>query len=312
MSSVEIKVSHVAAEIKVYDNSQLRMNGYENNRWSYLMVLPLMWLLAIYVMIKKIIYRLVSKSEPEINTVWFDGFGPLNRKIKEGSTSWKALDVIYNYYQGKGSRFDDFWIGMMNAQAVRNRYKLVKKLIRYNLRRFNSSEIRILSLACGSAQPVIEVIAELKIEGVTIRALLVDIDQSALNHARKLASLHGVESQIEFLETSVAKVSRIAKDFQPHIIEMVGLLDYIPKDKAVRLVKLIFEVLPPKGVFLTANIFHNPEKYFLRWVIDWPMIHRTPAQLMNIIKEAGFNDSWLIIEPLNIHGLVEARKNDIS
>lgn len=240
--------------------------------------------------------------KPGINSFWFDGLGLSCRKIKEGAASWKALDIIYNHQFGCNSGLsglvDDFWIGMINAQAVRNRLKLAKQEICNAVLRFSDQEeVRLLSLAAGSAQGVIETIAELKSRGMRVRALLLDIDNSALAYAQELAQRHGVSERVEAINARVSQVTTVSQSFRPQIIEMLGLLDYIGQEKAVRLVKEIRSALAPSGVFLTCNVRSNAERHFLKWVIDWPMIYRTPAQLRSIVIEGGFRECRLICEP---------------
>ena len=91
---------------------------------------------------------------------------------------------------------------------------------------------------------------------------------------------------------------------------MLGLLDYLPQKKAIKLSQKIRESLGSKGIFLTCNIRRNLERHFLRWVIDWPMIYRSPVEMAEVVAEAGFIDYRLIYEPLRIHGLVVASKSD--
>ena len=287
---------------------------FEKRRWPYILTMPISWLLTFWVMVKKSVRQRLGKPDLSINTFWFDGLGLSNHAIKEGEASWKALDIIYNHPFGQkktvGGLVDDFWVGMMNAQAVRNRLKLVKQEIRRAILRFsNHQEVRLLSLAAGSAQGVIEVMAELKVKGIRVRALLLDIDQTALDYAILLADRYGVGDQIETIKTGVAQVIRVSQDFRPQVIEMLGLLDYIPQDKAIRLVEKIRQSLETKGIFLTCNIHHNMEMHFLKWVINWAMIYRTPAELAEIVTKAGFSDYRLIYEPLKIHGLVIAQKD---
>lgn len=290
---------------------QARKAVYEKRRWLYIMALPLMWLLTVYVMVKKTVRRLLGLPGPQINSLWFDGLGSYNRSIKEGAASWKALDIIYNYEFGSSSIVDDFWIGMMNAQAVRNRFKLVRQEVRRAILRFSdhNKEVRLISLACGSSQAVVEVMAEFKAKGVMVKTLLVDVDQGALDYARGLAERYGVLGQIEMRRASVAQVVKFSRGFKPQVIEMLGLLDYIPPDKAIHLVTKIRESLVPKGVFLTCNIAPNLEQHFLKWVINWPMIYRDASELEEIACEAGFSDYRLIYEPLKIHGLMIAQKD---
>jgi len=284
----------------------IMLNEFEKNRWPYLLALPVMWVLTIYVALKKGVYKLFGKK-PAINTLWFDGLGKMNCGIKNGAASWKALDIIYNHVFNWRNPFDDFWIGMMNAQAVRNRFKLVRQEVRRAIMRFqNQGEVRIISLACGSAEAIIKVIAEYKAKGVIVRALLVDRDETALEYAKNLAIACGVIDRVETRKDSVSRVIQISEGFRPHIIEMLGLLDYIQQDKAIRLAEKIKQSLEPNGLFLTCNIKNNPEKMFLLTVIDWWMIYRTPQELADVAMKSGFSNFRVVYEPLEIHGILIA------
>src|ERR1035437_5619830 len=247
---------------------------YERNRWPYILTMPISWLMTFWVMVKKVIFRkickLVGGKLPDriTNSIFFDHFAEKLRLIKEGSASWKALEIIYNHVFGQiktlVGKLEDFWIGMMNAQSVRNRLKLIKIILRETLLKFGNKS-KIMSLACGSAQAVLEVIAELKAEGINVQVCLVDISKEALQYARDLADKLGISTQVEILQLDIIrKTNRLPKDFDPDIIEMLGLLDYIPEKRAVGIFKQILDRLSPGGYFLTCNIRPNIEMYFLK------------------------------------------------
>lgn len=283
----------------------------EKKRWLYLISLPLMWILALWVALKK----KISGKRLYINTLLFDGLSIPCRKIKEGAATWHALNIIYNHRFNSdssiNSRVSDFWIGMMNAQAVRNRLRLVKHLLREEVQKFsNDGEVRLLSVACGSAQGVIEIMAEFKQKGIWIRTILLDIDPTAIEYAQGLAKQARVENQITFLRKGVNTLEKVVKGFDPHLVEMVGFLEYRPDYKAIRLVSKIHQILLPGGVFLTSNICKNPEWLFLHWVINWPMIYRTPEELLKIVIDGGFQPQscQIISEPLKIHRLAICQK----
>ena len=141
--------------------------GYERNRWSSIYRLPLMWILALWVALKKKIWG----PNLKINTYWVDGISPVCKEIKERATTWKALDIIYNRKFGQkkdfGEMVADFWLKILNAQEVRNRLKLTKQKLKEEIeeclkRDQTGSRVRLLSIASGSAQGVIEVIQEFK------------------------------------------------------------------------------------------------------------------------------------------------------
>ena len=62
-----------------------------------------------------------------------------------------------------------------------------------------NGEIRLASLACGSAESVIEIMAEAKTMDKMIKAVFVDKDGDALENARRIAKHYGVENQIEMI-----------------------------------------------------------------------------------------------------------------
>jgi hypothetical protein len=289
--------------------------GYEKCRWPYLLSLPFMWLIILHVMAKKSVRRRLGWPDPFINTLWYDGLGLECRKVKEYATTWKAMDIIYNHPFPQNMTFrglvDEFYWNSMNCQALRNRFKLIKAELRSAINQVeqNDGEIRIISLACGSAEASLEIIAEFKKKGKRIRAILVDIDQDALDRAKKLAVQYGIEDQVETHNDSAYRVAEISRGFKPHLIGMFGLVDYLSQDDAISLSRKIHESLAPQGVFLTCNISPNAEQHFLKWVINWPMVYRTPDNFADIAVTSGFHDYRLIYEPLKIHGLLAARKS---
>lgn len=296
-------------------NHIIRLGKYEKCRWPYMISLPFMWMLILYVRGKKTACKKIGKHSPCINTFWFDGLGRECRKVKEYATTWRAMDIIYNhpFPERKTLRgyVDEFYWNSLNCQALRNRLKLIKTELRSAISQIDrhEGEVRIMSLACGSAEASIEIIAECKKKGKIIQAILIDIDQDALIKAEKIAEHYGIRDQIITRKDSVYSLSEISRDFKPHIIEMLGLIDYLPQDEAIHLVRKIQGALEPQGIFLTCNISPNIEQHFLTWVINWPMIYRSPEDMAEIAVCSGFSDYRIIYEPHKIHGLLIARKN---
>ena len=301
--------------ITILNDKPIKFLSYEKCRWPYFLSLPLMWTLTAYVMIKKKIYKLLNMPGPHTNTLFFDGLGKECRKVKDYAASWRAMEIIYNHNFPKkltsvGGILDEFYWHGLNCQALRNRYKLVRHELRNAISKFSGQkEVRILSLACGSAQAVIEVIAEFKSKGTTIKAILVDVDQDALIAAKEWARQYGVSDQIETREANLSGEANVFGDFKPHIVEMLGFLDYVNKDEAIRFVSDIHEFLDKNGVLVTCNINPNPEQYFIKWVINWSMVYRQPDDLMDIAVKSGFNNPRIVFEPLKIHSLLIAEKD---
>lgn len=289
--------------------------GYEERTSFDFLRLPLLWTLALWAMGKKKIFGLRKKSQ----ALLFDGLSPVARKVKQGATTWRALDIIYNYSPQKSSTIPNiitnFWNNIMNARALRNRLKLTKQKLRETLERFalQEKEVRLLSIACGSAQGVIEVIKEFKEKDIIVRVLLIDLDPTAIEYGKKLAKKAGVITQITFINKSVRVLEEAVGKFNPHVVEMVGFLEYRRKEKAVLLLNKIYRLLVPDGVLLTSHLAPNPETAFVKWVVGWPVTYRSASQFGEIIIKAEFDpdNCKIIYEPLRIHGVAICRKSNL-
>jgi len=292
------------------DNPEL---GYEKKRWFYFLMVPIIWILALWVAVKKKILG----PNLKIHNFWFDGISFICLEVKENATTWKALDIIYNYIPGKdkslAGRITDFWNQLNNIKALRNRLRLVKKELKEIIENLSikESEIRLLSIASGSAQGVIEAMSEFKQKGVLIKVIFLDRDPIALEHSKKLAQKAGVIDQITFINKGVNVLEETVKDFNPHIVEVVGFLEYRPEEKAIKLAEKIYQLLLPDGVLLISNISNSLERLFLYYVANWPMIYRTPKQLAEILVKGSFNpkNCKIIYEPLKIHQIAICKKS---
>jgi ubiquinone/menaquinone biosynthesis C-methylase UbiE len=286
--------------------------GYEKNALGGILKLPLMWVLALWVALKKKILGPNIKT----NSFWFDGLSPICREVKDNATNWKALDIIYNYCPKKTKGIvgfiTNFWNGINNIKAVRNRFRLVKKIFKEKIQSLskNQNPIRLVSIASGSAQVMIEVIKEFKERGIYVKVVFLDREPTAIKHSKKLANQAGIIDQIQFVNKSTKDLEEVLSGFKPHIVEVTGLLEYRPDDKATNLLKRIYKLLASGGIVITSNISPTPESFFSYWVANWPMIYRDIERLSEIIIKAGFNpqNCKIIREPLKIHNVAVCKK----
>jgi len=304
--------------VKISNLLQSGHDKFETLTWPYIVALPFMVLIAMYVNAKRKLFNMVTGREPSTNFWFVDGISHNSRKVKDGHAKWPALETTYNFSQGEGSNsvvrtIDHWWMNIRNAQAVRNRLKIAKRELKKAIveqARAKKGKVEIVSLAAGSAQAVIEVISELQNSQsvpntISVRALLVDIDTTALRYAQKLAEQHNVSHLIETKEDNVLRFDHALKklDCSPDIVEMMGLLDYLDDKLAVLLIKKIHRVLPKNGIFLTCHIHPNSEEFFVRNVVNWNMLYRSVRKLNELIVDGGFRDISVHTEPHNIHSV---------
>jgi hypothetical protein len=260
--------------------------------------------------IKEIIWKL-GRNPRHVSSIFVDRFSSVCKEIKLGAATWRALDICYNFGKFKGqSAIADFWLGkLINLQAISCRKKIVSELLGKAFQEFqHEPEIRIASIASGSAQAVLD--AMKKSPNLNLRAIFIDTDQSALDESAKLARQDGLHDRIEFIRGTPKALRRIQKRFSPHIIEMCGLLDYFPQERAIQIVEEIYEALADGGFFISCNINENHEKILLDWVFLWRMVYRTENEFASIFREAGFfpENTEITHEPFGVHHIGIARK----
>jgi SAM-dependent methyltransferase len=272
---------------------------------------PVIFFISLWVSIKKLI-----KPKIKTNFYFFDGISNLCRAVKDNATNWRALDITYNHYGVKENLndrvYDFYWHNLRSSRGLRNRLRIVKFLLNKNIEEIakNKKDIQILSIASGSAQGVIECVEMAQKKGIKAKILLIDLDQSALDHAKELAKNKRIENQIEFVCDRASALSKVSNNFRPDIIEMVGFLEYRPKEKAIKLVRAIYESLNKNGVFITSQVFDGVDRLFMESVLNWSMIYRKPEDSLLILSEAGFNqdDCNFFWEPFKIHYVMECKK----
>lgn len=315
-------VKHPSYERRIQkDSAYQSVPEYEWLVWPYRLILPLLFITGAYVQAKKSLYRLFGgpKCVPETNCWFVDGVSINSRRVKDGAKGWRALDAVYNFRKGgEGANWlvramDNFWLNIRNAQAVRNRLKIVKRelsaaIIKVAETKPPDEPVHVLSLAAGSGQGVIEVAAEMVRLGVACQVLLIDQDESAIEYGRSLAEMHNVSSSVTVRKADVVYFERSLEGQKPDIIEMCGLLDYLPWNLAVIVIKKVRRRLRQDGFFLTCHIHSNWEKYFLWQQENWGMLYRSRHQLREMLIEGGFLEANLHTEPHRIHTVAVAQK----
>jgi SAM-dependent methyltransferase len=226
--------------------------------------------------------------------------------------SYKALEAIYTFDKKKARGMDYFWGTILsNSRAIRNRLLLTKQQIKQAIEEVaaEKDKVSVLSLASGSSRAVIEVLAELE-KSIRDKTFVkfVDISSEALDYSRNLAKSYKIDCErLEWQQASILD-SRIWNSSNYDIIELVGILDYFDNKRALKLLKLVYDNLAVGGRLITCNIMPNIEKPFVTKGLGWPMIYRSPDQIREIVKQAGFFDVEIIVEPLQVHTLCIAFK----
>ena len=262
-----------------------------------------------------LIKRMMRKSSKDAATV----------VAKGGSTH--ALEAMYTRHHRKlFSRgtlqgiADYFWHHIISQpEALRNRLKVVAEVIKSCVvelanrkdKDSDANPVRILSIAGGSARSIIRTIVDLQEKNLNcqIEVTVLDKDQSALEVGGNISKEAGVSKNFQWVHGQARDVKMLLPDKTFDIVEIVGLLDYFPDERAKRLLKVVGEVIKSGGVIVVANVIPNPEIPFVHKT-GWPeMIYRKPEELRKLLSDAGFTKEInLITESLGVHCVALAYK----
>lgn len=227
-------------------------------------------------------------------------------KVRNKATSHEALELMYEGPKNEGGIISNigsrFWFRIRNTRAVRNRLKLVKKIIGTCFTNMEKDKIYVASLGAGSARAVLEEVK--KQESLRkFEVYLVDLNPTALECGRNLSISLGIKSHINYVNEKVGTGLSIFNNLNFDVVEMVGLLDYFDDIKASAVIKKIKQHLNSKGFLITCNIVDNAEQKFITNVVDWKMYYRYPDDMIRLMKGAGFNEPIVVNEPLLIHAI---------
>lgn len=249
------------------------------------------------------------------------------KKVTETGGTTHALEVMYTRHQRKlfskgifRGIADYFWHHVISQpEALRNRLKIVAEVIKSCIvelankkgTSFDENPVCILSIAGGSARSIIRTIVDLREKDLNrpIEVVVLDKDKSALEVGEKISKETGVSENFQWIHGQARDVKTLLPNKTFDIIEIVGLLDYFPDERATRLLKVAEEVIKDNGIIVVANVIPNSEIPFVHKT-GWPeMIYRKPDDLRNLLDNAGFTKEInLIVEPLGVHCIALASK----
>lgn len=222
---------------------------------------------------------------------------PSVAKMRAGAKGWKGVEAIYSWEQPRGlaGRLENFWMTARNCQALRNRLRIVIKVLRAHieqLRKQGVTSIHILSLAAGSGKSVLTAAANS--DDIVITSI--DSDESAGAASKKLAQELNVQN-ITWHHGDVFDLHILPKGYKADIVEIIGLHEYLTDEQSIRLCKSLLPYMKSDGVLVTSQTHKNPESAIVTQIVDWEMIYRSPKEFTELLEAAGFTQTTLHTEP---------------
>jgi len=240
--------------------------------------------------------------------------------FRGGTASAREL-IIEQHGQGKGdrilARYDDFFaagptrdgvdeygltsydylLGVVDSHAVRTRADAAKALVREQFAGSWRPELRIVSVACGAVEAMVELMADLSAEGVELAEIdLVDHDPLALATFAGLGRAAGLGDRVRHHRRNFLKtpLDRFLAPNSVDVVDLIGVFEHIPATRAgyhfaANLLTNAASLLRSGGVVVLANMLPDrPQQSFFSSV--WPPLHqRSIEEMLLVFREAGFD-----------------------
>jgi len=170
------------------------------------------------------------------------------------------------------------------AQANVNRLDYLCERIRAAVEA--RGHVRLASIGCGPARELGVLLDRSPELGKHLEVALIDQEERVLVYCERtlspLAAKTGVK--LHFIRESVRRLlgAKKLKDAlgERDLIYSAGLFDYLNDRSFSALLGGLYDALGPGGHLCVGNVgSHNPTRYTMEYLLDWFLIHRTPAEL---------------------------------
>ncbi|MBT8371477.1 MAG: class I SAM-dependent methyltransferase [Deltaproteobacteria bacterium] len=235
----------------------------------------------------------------------------------------EMMSMIYaNGYWGKSTfakLLHKHPLEQPGAQAVRNRRRIIAEKLRdfkQKRCRGNSEKLKILSVACGPACEIQDILLTAA-DCDRYHFVLLDQDRAALYEAAKL--IDNIQKKLdtkltadflnESVRTMLAPSDSKKKMGQFDFIYSMGLFDYLLPPVASRVLGRLYEQLKPGGQMVIGN-FHvsNPSKYYMEYWLDWVLYYRTEEEFTNLLRKVASNEINVAIDEAGVQMFLHVTK----
>lgn len=217
---------------------------------------------------------------------------------------WRSMVISYN---GQCTQIADKILVKAGTvpTALRNRKRLAAHLIAGLIDSDESESTHVLCLGAGPGQIITEAMAKAK---TASHATLVDLNADSFDFGRQLADERGLGDRVRFIQADVRDLHEYLHD-QPHIVKMMGICEYLDDEQIVTIARAAAEVMPVGApiIFNSISKSHGTDRFFRR-VFGLNMNHRSPAELSELMSQAGFGNFIAHREPLGVYHVIVGRK----
>lgn len=213
------------------------------------------------------------------------------------------IDMLYRGERapdGAALALDEVVLKLATVVAVVRRKEYAVEWLADRLR---TPGVHVVDLACGPCRVEREVLER----GVAARLVGIDSDPEALAYARGVLGPHA--EAVELVNDNAVRIARSATPTPAlagaRLVLSLGLFDYLPDAIAIRVLRALRRDMDPRGEVLIGNFAAgSPDRAFMDWALDWPLIYRTEREVRTLLVAAGFPAGGISVEQEALDGLV--------
>ncbi len=219
-------------------------------------------------------------------------------------------------YNRFGKAVDRILLNLPACKATRYRKERIIKILDEEIKKNISrgKKTRIVDLASGPARYLVDLMTDdLKNQA---EALCLDIDLHSLNYGKKIAG----SRPILYKKSNILKIGShykrfsINKRWHPNIVIASGFYEYIDDELANAALRLINGFLEPGGLLLLITQRDSPNRKLIEKVgltksgKKWVLFYREPELIKQWIREAGYKNIGIEVDPWRMYVFYTARK----
>lgn len=220
---------------------------------------------------------------------------------------WRSM--VLSYRDEKPPQIIDRVLLKLGAipVALRNRRKLATEIIARLIRDRAGQQTNIVCLGAGPAMICLDAMQQAGHDDC--HAYMIDLNPDSFQFGQKLAESKRLADRVRFIHGDVTHYRTLCSAV-PHIVKMIGIMEYLPDATVRDIARAISEAMPPGGQLVANSLTrrHGTERFFRR-VFDLHMIHRTADQVRTLLGEAGLTTEHVLTEPLGVYDVLVCRKN---
>jgi len=232
---------------------------------------------------------------------------PLLRESILRPGGWRAMKLCYENGEPVDAVDKRILKDAVLTLSARNRRRMAVRSLRDLIHKHRvSGDVHVVGIGTGPGFNLLEAMVDVETDRVF--AYCIDEDNDAFSFGEKMAEEMGLRGRVKYIPGNAINLESLL-EIVPHIVKMVGILEYLNDEQVMELLRVSHRILPPGGNILVNSMVasHGVDRY-LRRVFNWHLRYRSPRRILRLFADAGFGEFQLRRDPLGVYAILVGSK----